>query len=191
MSGYLRIVGLCCCLAAGTAGVQAADIGRLEWGGFVVDADTSNGMMEWKSEYSDDGHRLSMTFGSLAAKADGAVMEAQARFSGYYGVVQPEFDPVASLHVELQGFVIKSPGAMVKLVMKIGAADREFVWPETDVSEKFAKSFDVQIPGGTRLPNPFPIAAEIKVSKSGKSDAAYLSLKSLTLSTDTPKVALK
>jgi hypothetical protein len=191
MIGYLRIVGLCCCVAAGTAAVRAADIGRLEWGSFIVDADTADGMADWRSEYSDDGHRLSMTFGSFAAKADGAVMEAQARFSGYFGVIQPDYDPVASLHVELQGFVIKSAGASVSLVMKIGASDKEFVWPASDVSEKFTKSFDLQVPGGTRLPSPFPISAEIHVSKSGKTDAAYLSLESLTLTTDTPKVALK
>lgn len=184
------VCGVFLMLAA--ASVQAADVSRLEWGGYTVDNDSSNGLLDWKTASSDDGRNISMTFDSLEAKADGSTTEAQANFSGHYDISQPGYEVYSNLHVELRGHVIKSASSVARIDLTIGAASQTIEWPiGTAASEAFTKKIDIAVKAGSRLPNPFRISARLFARKDGQSDAAYVSIGSLKVTAEHPKVAVR
>ena len=179
-------------LASMTAIANAADLARLEWGGFVVDNDSSSGTQDWKAAASDDGHAVTMTFSALEAKADGATPEGKADFSGFFDISQPATDNFGKFHIDLTGYIIKSPSATARLTLKIGNAEKTIEWTDaTALSEKFTKSFDIIVPGGGRLPDPFPVSAEAIASKTATGDSVFLSLNTLRIEAANPSVAAK
>jgi hypothetical protein len=192
MRTFASILGLGCLLALAGGVASAADVARLEWGVFVVEADSSNGTQEWKSLSSDDGHSMSLTFESLEAKADGATREASAGFSGHFDISQPGFDVLPYCRVELRGHVIKSKGSVARLVLKLGAEEKTMEWPAgVEHSEAYTRTVDISVSDEGRLPNPFAVSAQAYVRKDGQSDAAYVSLESIKIIAENPKVAVK
>lgn len=183
-------------LAAAFACVQtaaatlAADVSRLEWGGFVVESDSSNGLQDWTATSSDDGRSVSLTFAALEAKADGQVLEGKANLSGYFDISQPATEVFGKFHVEVAGYVVKSQTAIARLTLKIGSEEKVIEWPgNAAMSEKFTRSFDVILPGGGKLPDPFPVSAEAFAQKNAATDSAFVSLNSLSITADNPLVA--
>jgi hypothetical protein len=170
--------------------VAAADIARLEWGGFVVQDDSSNGWDEFKSVASDDGRSIKITFSSLDAKADGGKLEDRAKFSGHYDVVQPVSDSFSRFVATVEGHVIKSGAAVTRLVVVVGSVEKIIEWPAGEnASEKFSRSLDIVLPGEGRLPNPFLVSVETYARKDGQADAAYVSVDQLTITAANPQVA--
>lgn len=178
-------------LSSAPLGASAADIGRLEWGGFVVEADSSNGYQEINSTSSDDGRSLSLTFSALEAKADGSTMEATAKVAGYYDVSQPKLDSFVMARINLEGHIIKSTGSVAKLVLKVAGSEKIIEWPEGNVaSEKYTRAVEITLPAGGRLPNPFPVSIDVLARKTGYADAVYVSVSGLTITAiEEPKVA--
>ncbi len=192
MSKCLRAVVCGCVLALAAASVQAADVSRLEWGGYTVDNDSSNGLLDWKTVASDDGRNISMTFDSLEAKADGSTTEARASFSGHYDINQPGYEVFSNLHIELRGHVIKSSTSVARIILTIGAASQTIEWPAgTAASEHFTREIDIPVQAGIRLPDPFQISAHLYARKEAQPDAAYVSLESLKVTAEHPKVAAR
>jgi hypothetical protein len=187
---YVRWIGAAGLAFALSGSALAADIARLEWGSFVIEADSSNGWGEYKTASSDDGRSLTMTFSPFEAKADGATFEASARLSGHYDLVQPNFDSFSTCIVTVEGHIIKSSAATVRLVVKAGPGEQIIEW-ETgkDVSEKFSRQVEIAIPGGGRLPNPFPVSIEALAKKDDAASAAYISVDSLTITAGNTKLA--
>ena len=167
-------------LWAGTA--LSADIARLEWGSFVVEADSSNGWSEYKAVSSDDGRSIRMTFAPLDAKADGATMEASNRIYGHYDVIQLDFDSYSNFIVTVEGHVIKSGESITRLVITVGSDDKTIEWPAGETaSEKFSRNIEFALPPEGRLPNPLKVGVQAYARKNGQSDAAYVSVDSLTI----------
>lgn len=187
-----RTVSCGCFFVLAVAVASAADISRLEWGSYIVDTDSSNGLSDWKTVTSDDGHTISMTFSSLEAKADGATMEATANLTGHYNITQPGYDVFSSLHVELQGHVIKSPSSAARLVVKIGSSEQTIEWPPgSSASEPFSRAIDIPVQVDSRLPNPFEVSAGLYARKDGPIDAVYISLETMKITAENPKVAAR
>ncbi len=162
--------------------IHAADIARLEWGGFVVEDDTSDGWSNYKYLASDDGRSITMTFAPIEAKADGATLEAKAVLRGHFDVVQPRIDSFATYVVLVEGHVIKSGGALTRLVLIAGSAEKTLEWPTgAAASEKFSRKLEFALPAEGRLPAPFTVSIEAYARKDGPSDAAYVSVDSLTI----------
>lgn len=160
----------------------AADIARLEWGNFIVDDDTSDGWATYKYLASDDGRSITMTFAPLEAKADGATAEAKSRLVGHYDVIQPKVDSFTSYIVMVEGHVIKSGGSSTRLVLNIGSTEKMIEWPTGQaVSEKFSRKIDFALPGEGQLPAPFTVSIEAYAHKDGPSDAAYVSVDTLSI----------
>lgn len=169
---------------------SAADIARLEWGGFVVESDSSNGAQDWKAAVSDDGHSVTLTFSALEAKADGTVFDGASSVAGYFDVSQPGSEAFTQLHVDVSGYVIKSKAVATRIVLKLGTVERTIEWPsDTAVSEKFAKSFDIVAPADGRLPDPFPVAAEVSVHKDNATDSAFISVNEIRITAGHPAIA--
>jgi hypothetical protein len=168
----------------------AADIGRLEWGSFVVESDSSNGWDAYKSASSDDGRSITMKFAPLDAKADGSTLEANADFSGHYDIIQPDFDSYSNCVVILEGHVIKSESAVTRIVLTVGSVEKTVEWPAGEaVSEKFSRNVEVMLPGKGRLPDPFFVGVRAYARKVGPADAAYVSIDSMTIRAATSQVA--
>lgn len=175
-----------CLLASFAVHANAADMARLEWGSFVVEDDSSNGWDAYKAVSSDDGNTMRMTFAPLDAKADGATPEATARISGHYDVIQPDFDSFTHCVVTVEGHIIKSNGAVARLVVRIGDSENVIEWPTgSAASEKFSRNVEVALPKTGRLPNPFNLSLDLSVRKEGASDAAYVSVDALTIAAST------
>lgn len=170
---------------------SAADLARLEWGGFTVESDSSNGYQEIKSSSSDDGYTLTMTFSALEASADGATAEAKANVSGHFEVSQPKLDSFATARINIRGHIIKSSGTVAKVVVKIGGTEKTIEWADAEVaSEKYVRSLDVMLPADGRLPSPFPVSIEVQAAKKGDSGAVYVSVSELAVTAvEAPKVA--
>ena len=170
--------------------VQAADIARLEWGGFVIEADSSGGTQDWTATASDDGRSVTMTFNAFEAKADGTVLEGKSNIAGYFNVSQPGSEAFTSLHVEISGYVIKSKTAATRIAVKLGPSEQTLEWPaDASVSEKFTRSFDIAIASAGRLPNPFPVSAEVSVHKDNVADSAFVSVNQIRITAAHPAVA--
>ena len=170
--------------------LKAADIARLEWGGFVVENDSSDGWDSFKSLSSDDGNSVKLTFASLDAKADGATLEGRANLSGHYDISQPKNDRVAHIVATVEGHVIKSGGAVTRLVITIGTEEKTVEWPSgSNASEKFKRDIEIAVPAEGRLPAPFEVKVETYAKKEGASDAAYLSIDTLTITAAGDQVA--
>lgn len=169
----------------------AADVSRLEWGGFVIEDDTSNGWADYKYAASDDGNSITMSFAPLEAKADGATLESRAKLSGHYDISQPKLDSFAGYAVTIEGHVIKSSASVTRLVLNVGVSEQVIEWPAgSTVSEKFTRKIDIAIPADGRLPQPFKVGIEAFARKEGPSDAAYVSVDKLTIAaTANPQVA--
>lgn len=177
-------------LAIVAGAVQAADIARLEWGAFVVEADSSNGMKEWKALSSDDGRSVTLTFEALEALADGVSLAAKASLSGYFDIDQPERDGFTHLRAEVSGYVIKSADAKARIILRIGNSDHVIDWPAAmAMSEKFSKTIDVYMDGSDRLPDPFAVSVETQAEKSVLTDASFVSVNSIRIAADNPKLA--
>ena len=162
--------------------LYAADVARLEWGGFVVEDDTSDGWANYKYLPSDDGRSITMTFAPIEAKADGATVEAKARLRGHFDLIQPRIDSFTNYVVSTEGHVIKSGGAMTRLVLTVGSAENILEWTTgAVVSEKFNRKMEFALPAEGRLPNPFTVSIEVYARKDGPADAAYVSVDSLTI----------
>jgi len=191
MGPLFRALCVAALLSSAPLTASAADIGRLEWGGFVVEADSSNGYQEINSSTSDDGRSLTLTFSALEAKADGSTMEATAKVAGHYDVSQPKLDSFVMARVNLEGHIIKSTGSVAKLVLKVGGSEKIIEWPEGNVaSEKYTRAVEIALPAGGRLPNPFPVSVDVLARKTGYSDAVYVSVSGLTITAiEEPKVA--
>jgi hypothetical protein len=169
---------------------QAADVSRLEWGAFVVESDSSNGLADWKASSSDDGRTVALKFKSFEAKAEGALIVSNAYLAGHFDVAQPPRDGFTQLRVALDGYAIKGENAIARVVLKIGAADRMIEWPRgTAVSERFSKTIDIFSGDTDRLPDPFAISARATVQKETREESAYLSLDAIIVTADNPKVA--
>ena len=172
------------------ATASAADIARLEWGGFVIESDSSNGTQDWKATASDDGRSVTMTFSAFEAKADGTVLDGKSNISGYFNVSQPGSEAFTSLHVEISGYVIKSKTAATRIAVKFGPSEQTLDWPaEASVSEKFTRSFDISIATAGRLPNPFPVSAEVSVHKDSVADSAFVSIDQIRITAAHPAIA--
>lgn len=170
--------------------VSAADIARLEWGSFVVEADSSDGWSEYKVTSSDDGRSIRMTFAPLEAKADGATLEASNRLYGHYDVIQPGIDSFSRFMVNVEGHVIKSGESVTRLVIAVGTEEKIIEWPPGQAaSEKFSRSIEFALPAGGRLPSPLKVGVQAYARKNGQSDAAYVSVDSLTITAGTSQVA--
>ena len=192
MRNPLSALILVAMLALDAGFVSAADIARLEWGGFVVEDDSSKGWDEFKSVASDDGRSIKITFSSLDAKADGATLEDRAGFSGHYDVVQPVSDSFSRFVATVEGHVIKSRAAVTRLTVTVGSVEKIIEWPAGEnASEKFSRSLDIALPGEGRLPSPFLVSVETYARKDGRSDAAYVSVDHLTIAAANPQIAAK
>ena len=168
----------------------AADIARLEWGSFVIEDDTSKGWAEFKSLPSDDGRSVKMTFAPLEAKADGSALEAKSKLSGHFDVIQPQLDTYTSCEVTIVGHIIKSNASLARLDFAIGPAKNTIEWATGEAaSEKFTRSFTVTLPEAGRLPVPFAISVEAYARKDGMSDAAFVSVDTVTITAADAKVA--
>ena len=179
-------VGLCTV----SASALSADIARLEWGGFVVVDDTSNGWSDTKSVSSDDGRSVTLTFSSLEAKADGETLRSEARIAGRYEIVQPSYDKVSAYRVDIAGLIAKGANTSAALRVRVGAAIQVIDWPpEQQISEKFERTLTFAVPADGRLPSPLDLSVQADVSKDGVDNAAYLSVSSLTLTAEYVKVA--
>lgn len=178
-------------LLAGSAyGAAAADIARLEWGGFVVEDDSSNGWDGYKSVAADDGHSISLSFASLDAKADGATSEDRSWFKGRYDVYQPAEERFDSLSATIEGHVIKSGAAVARLVVTIGSEENIVEWPlGATVSEKYRREFVLPVSSDGRLPTPLTVRVETFARKDGTSDAAYVSVDTVLISTASTRLA--
>lgn len=186
------VVVAACALFLAVGGAYAADVPRLEWGGFVVQSDSSNGTQNWKSVSSDDGNSVTLMFESLEAKADGKVLEGKSKFSGYFDIDQPARDAFTNLHIELTGYVIKSKDAAARIQLKFGNEAKTFKWAAgTTKSERYSKSLDIFIAGDGKLPDPFKVSAEVYAQKSAIADSALVSLNKLTITASNPAVAAK
>ncbi len=175
-------------MIAGSA--MAADIARLEWGGFVVDQDSANGWTEYKSVSSDDGKSVTITFAPLDAKADGGTLEATASLAGHYDVIQPDFDSFTTCVVTVEGHVIKSDASTTRLEITIGGQQSVIEWPAgTQASEKFSRNVEVPLAANGRLPVPFVVGVKALAKKDGPSDAAYVSVDRLTIRAANAQVA--
>lgn len=178
-----------------TAMVQsaaAADIARLEWGGFVVEDDSSDGWKETKSQSSDDGRSVTLTFEAMEAKADGSTLEAASRISGHYDIVQPGVDNFTRASVSLEGHIIKSSAGVAKLVVTVGTSEQVIEWPAgTAASEKFKRVLDFVLPGDGRLPSPLTVGLAAEVQKEAGGDAVYLSVATMAIAVENSKVAAR
>jgi hypothetical protein len=68
--------------------------------------------------------------------------------------------------------------------------EQVFEWPAgTAVSDKYKREFEIPVPAGGRLPNPFPVRIEATAHKEGTSDAAYVSVDTIVISAANPKLA--
>ena len=167
---------------AGAGYAFGADIARLEWGGFVVEDDSSDGWDTFQSLSSDDGRSVEITFSSLDAKADGPTKDAKARLAGHYDLSQPVGDRVSHIVATVEGHVIKSGDATTRLVLKVGSEEKIVEWPAgSDASEKFKRDIEITVPADGRLPDPFAVSVETYARKNGAADAAYLSVDALTI----------
>jgi hypothetical protein len=192
----MRRVAVAFCVAAlalsYVPSIRAADLAKLEWGSFTVDNDSSGGFLEYKSSATDDGRTVTLSFTTLEAKADGSTTEASAKMSGHYNVFQPAVDRTVSWNVEIEGHIIKSAAAMTKLTVKVGPAEKAIEWPAgMAASEKFTRSINIVLPANERLPSPFPVSLEAYARKDGATDAAYVSVSTIRISADNPKVAAR
>lgn len=179
----LSTVFLAACLMTALPGMaHAADIARLEWGSFIVEDDTSDGWATYKYVPSDDGRSITMTFAPLEAKADGTTAEAKSRLVGHYDVIQPKIDSFTNYVVLVEGHVIKSGGSLTRLILNIGSTEKTIEWaPGQSASEKFNRKIDFALPSEGRLPAPFIVSIEAYARKDGPSDAAYVSVETLTI----------
>ncbi len=170
--------------------VFAADIARLEWGSFIVEADTSNGWDEYKVASSDDGRSITMTFAPLEAKADGATLEASNRLYGHYDVIQPDLESFSRFIVSVEGHVIKSGEGITRLTITVGQEEKIIEWPAGQAaSEKFSRNIEFVLPANGRMPNPLKVGVQAYARKNGQSDAAYVSVDSLTITAGTSQLA--
>ncbi len=184
--------GVALVLAAMVQSAAAADIARLEWGGFVVEDDSSDGWKETKSLSSDDGRSVKLTFEALEAKAEGAMREAASRISGHYDIIQPGVDSFTRVTVALEGHIIKGTTGEAKLTVTVGTAEQTVGWPSgTAASEKFARNLDFAVPGNGRLPNPLTVSLSAEARKEAGGDAVYVSVGSMTIAAENPKVAAR
>ncbi len=176
--------------AALPVSVWAADIARLEWGGFVVEEDSSGGWDGYRSVAADDGSSISLSFTSLDAKADGATAEDRALFAGRYEISQPPGERFDSLTATVEGFIIKSEPAVARLVLKVGPAEQVIEWNAgQSISEKFRKEIVIPVAAEGQLPTPLAVRIETFAQKGGGSDAAFVSVDSLVISTAATRIA--
>lgn len=170
----------------------AADIARLEWGSFVLEDDSSDGWKETKSQSSDDGRSVTLTFEAMEAKADGSTLEASSRISGHYDIIQPGMDSFTQVSVTLEGHIIKNTGGMAKLTVTVGTSEQVIEWPAgTAASEKFKRTLDFAMPGNGRLPNPLTVGLAVEARKDAGGDAVYLSVASMVIAAENSKVAAR
>ena len=168
----------------------SADIARLEWGNFIIEDDSSNGWANFKSLPSDDGRSVRMTFAPLDAKADGSTLETKSKLSGHFDIIQPELDTYKSCEVTIVGHIIKSNASLARLAFTIGPAQNTIEWaPGESVSEKFTRSMTVELSDAGRLPNPFMVSIEAYARKDGTSDAAFVSIDTITITAADAKIA--
>lgn len=189
----MRFQTICAALLTLYVGVaQAADIARLEWGTFVLEDDSSNGFLDYKTTLSDDGKSITLTFSSLEAKADGSTLAAKADVIGRYDVFQPEGDAITSCRIDITGHIIKGKDSEVRIVVKAAGQDGAVVWTAGDVeSGVFNRSVDIAMPAGGRLPSPFVLSLEIAADKKTSADAAYVSVETLTVTAQHPQIAAR
>jgi hypothetical protein len=190
----MRASGIACAIVISVATMSglaiAADISRLEWGAFVVEDDNAEVQSEWKSVSSDDGNSITLSFTTLEARAEGSVTDSSSRVKGYYDVSQPSHDSFACCTVTLTGHVIKSDSATARIILTIGSEEKTVEWPAGQAaSEKYTRTVDIVIPDRNRLPSPLAVGLQTVVHKEGQTDAAYVSIDSVTIDATTTKVA--
>jgi hypothetical protein len=90
----------------------------------------------------------------------------------------------------VEGHVIKSGGSLTRLVLTVGTGEKILEWTSgTAVSEKFSRKLEFTLPAEGRLPDPFAVGIEAFARKEGPSDAAYVSVDTLTITAATAQVA--
>lgn len=186
----LRWMALAGFVAVFSGTAVAADIARLEWGAFIIETDSANGWNNYKAVASDDGRSIKMTFSPFEAKADGSTLEASANLAGHFELTQPNYDRFTKCVATVEGLIIKSEASSVRLVIKAGSSEQVIEWGQgKQLSERFSRDIEIALPGEGRLPNPFPVSIQAFVKKDGASDAAYVSVESLTITAGGTKVA--
>ncbi len=158
----------------------------------MLEDDSSNGFLDYKTTSSDDGKSITLTFASLEAKADGSTLAAKAGMVGRYEVFQPASDTITSCRIDLTGHIIKGKDSEIRLLVKAAGQEGVIVWAASDIeSGKFDRSVDIAMPAGGRLPSPFELSLEITADKKTSGDAAYVSVETMTVTAQHPQVAAR
>jgi hypothetical protein len=167
----------------------AADLGSLDWGDFRLAMDGGAKPKDVSAGTANNELTLSMTLDKLVANADGEKTEASASMEGEFVVGQPRTIALNSMKVELQGLIVKTPGTIAELTVKIGGMDKTFRWKADEVkSGRFMEQMTVSIPNG-ELPVPFPVSAIATVSRSKEAGAVLLSLDQIKVTIGQNRVA--
>lgn len=171
------------------AGARAADLVSLEWGAFSTDIEGAIAPEVVTASTGRDELTLTMTLKSLSANADGAKTEDSASFAGYFPVQQPDYVALPQLYVELEGHIIKTPGATARLDVIIGNEKKTIEWKAGDnLAEAFTSTISATVADG-QLPSPFPVAATLYVSKPADGGAVLVSLEKINLTVGQVRVA--
>ena len=169
--------------------VLAADLARLEWGEFNVDAESAIKPLNVDVKAGERDLKLTMSLDKLVANADGGKTEATSSFSGHFVVQQPDYILLPSAVIELKGHIIKTPGSTARIDVTIGAEKKTLEWGADDIrAETFSTTISAVIANGL-LPSPFPVSASAFVTKDAGGGAVLVSLESIDVTIGQLQVA--
>jgi hypothetical protein len=134
-------------------------------------------------------NELSWVLGPMVANADGGKREASASATANIIVDKPGTSFGPEIVIELEGHVVKTIQATVRLDIHIGSMKKTVQWNSDEIKAGIFKiTMNERVPPGL-LPSLIPVSALAFVTQSGDSHAAMVSLEKIMLRFAKPQVA--
>jgi hypothetical protein len=134
-------------------------------------------------------NELSWVLGPMVANADGGKREGSASATANIIVDKPGTSFGPEIVIELEGHVVKTIQATVRLDIHIGSMKKTVLWNSDEIKAGIFKiTMNEKVPPGL-LPSLIPVSALAFVTQSGDSHAAMVSLEKIMLRFAKPQVA--
>jgi hypothetical protein len=131
---------------------------------------------------------LSWVLGPMVANADGGKREGSASATANIVVETPGANFGNEMVIELEGHVVKTSDATVRLDIHLGEMKKTVVWKADEIKAGIFKiTLNEKVTAGT-LPNLIPVSALAFVTQSGEGHAAMVSLEKIVLRFSKPQL---
>jgi hypothetical protein len=133
-------------------------------------------------------NNLSWVLGPMVANADGGKRESSASATANIVVDRPGDSFGPEMVIELEGHVVKTAQATVRVDIHIGSMKKTLEWKADEIKAGIFKiTFNEIIPPGV-LPKLIPVSALAFVTQTGDGHAAMVSLEKIMLHFSGPQV---